>query len=172
MGSWESFLYKFWTNDWNGYIIADKVGILKAHWADFNQCINDFRVDNEWNINSQFAIAFPEICTDIVATKIADISRDQLVWTLHKSGNVTSKAVYDFCRLAFPEVNWGSWIWVPFIPPIRSTLVWRLIWSMVPTSEVLNPGKFQELLLFVLCPRFTINGSFVQLMSICKDGHQ
>lgn len=142
---------KFWTDDWNDYIIAERIGIPMARWADFNQCIDEFRMDDEWIIDSQFAGAFPDICADIVATKISSCSKDHLVWTLHKSGNVSSKAAYELCRPTFPKVNWGSWLWAPFIPPTRSTLVWRLVWSKVPSWDVLNSWGIAGPSICVLC---------------------
>lgn len=91
----------FWTDNWLGYIIAEKIGIPYDRWTAFNQRIVDFRMDNIWSIDPQFANAFPEILKDIVAIHIAQNSTDLMVWPRHKTGRITSKGAYDFCRYTF-----------------------------------------------------------------------
>ncbi|KAL8503397.1 hypothetical protein ACS0TY_022219 [Phlomoides rotata] len=78
------------------------------------------------------------VFSDITATKIAASSKDRFIWPFHASGDITSAAAFDFYRSSFLKVNWGVWIWAPFIPPTRSTLVWRAIHGKLPTSEVLG----------------------------------
>lgn len=108
---------KFWTDNWLGYCIADKVGIPASERAGLNQCISAFHSENEWILGDAFAEEFPQVCADIVAIKIASIAKDELVWTRHKSREITSKAAYDRCRSHFLTVSWGAWLWDSFIPP-------------------------------------------------------
>lgn len=90
---------------------------------------------------------------DIISVNIATDSVDSLAWVHHKSGVVTSKAAYEICRNKFPEVSWGKWIWAKHIPPTRSTFVWRLIWSKVPTWEVQQSHGIEGPSMCVFCYR-------------------
>lgn len=127
----------FWTDNWLGYKIAEKINIPYDRWAAFNQRIIDFRDDNIWFIDPLFANTYPDIFKDIIAMNIAQNSSNLMVWPHHKSGRITSKGAYEFYRSTFPKVSWGVWIWDKFIPPARSTFIWRLIWTKVPTWDVL-----------------------------------
>lgn len=128
---------RFWTENWLGYIIADKVGIPLEDRANLTQNVSDFYLDSGWVLGEHFTEEYPQICADIIAIKIANSTKDILVWAAHKMGEVTTKAAYNFCRTNFPIVNWDLWIWAPFILPTRSTLLWRLIWGRLLTSDIL-----------------------------------
>lgn len=142
-----------------GYCIADKVGVPLNGRANFNHRISDFHSENGWVLGEHFAEEFPQVCADIVAIKIAANAKDELVWTRHKSGEITSKAAYEFCRGRFLKVNWGAWLWDSFIPSSRSILMWRLIWGKLPTAEVIaawgigGPSICDIQLLFLCCYR-------------------
>lgn len=128
---------KFWTDNWLDYNIADKVGIAIDASDRFSQLIREFRSENGWVLGDHFVEEHPTICADIVAVKITSMAKDELVWIHQKSGKVTSLVAYNVYRAKFPTVKWGSWIWGSFIPSARLTLIWRLIWSKLPTAEVL-----------------------------------
>lgn len=104
-------------------------------------------------IDARFAEDFPNIVEDIRAMMIADNATDSRVWTKHSTGKVTSRASYDLCRVVFPRVNWGSWIWANHIPPTRFTLVWKLIWAKTPSWDVLNAYGIQGPSICVFCKR-------------------
>ncbi|KAL8511863.1 hypothetical protein ACS0TY_018337 [Phlomoides rotata] len=79
--------------------------------------------------------------TDIVRDILSvHVSRDpdRCVWCNSVSGRLTSRMAYDLLRSAHPRVGWSSWIWGGFIPPCRSTLIWRAIWGKIPTADWLR----------------------------------
>lgn len=126
-----------------GYIIADRIEIPRDCWHKFAQPISDFRTEEGWILDAGFAEKYPEMTADIITTKIAEGTTDEMVWTENKYGSITSRAAYTFCRHKFPEVNWGTWIWDKIIPPARSTLFWRFIWAKVPTWDVMRSHGFE-----------------------------
>lgn len=127
----------FWTDNWLGYMIADKVEIPLNSRTGLTKKVSDFRSETGWIFGAHFAEEFPGICEDIVAVKIVTSAMDTLVWTGDKSGQITTKAAFECCWTPFPIVNWGSWIWASFIPPTRSMLLWRLVRGNLPTANVL-----------------------------------
>ncbi|KAL8470589.1 hypothetical protein ACS0TY_033223 [Phlomoides rotata] len=84
--------------------------------------------------------------TDIVRDiLIVHVSRgsDSRVWGNSISGLLTSRMAYDILRSPNPRVRWSSWIWRHFIPPYRSTLIWRAIWGKLPTTDWLRQFGIQ-----------------------------
>lgn len=87
---------KFWTDNWVGYFIADKVGIPEDDRQDFRQLIKEFRQEEKWVFDPQFAVQFPDICSDVAKIKIASNAEDHMIWPLHLSRELTSKVVYNY----------------------------------------------------------------------------
>ncbi|KAL8527722.1 hypothetical protein ACS0TY_005534 [Phlomoides rotata] len=58
---------------------------------------------------------------------------------------------YDILRSPNPRVNWSSWIWGRFIPPCRSTIIWRAIWGKLPTADWLRHFGIQGPMVCFLC---------------------
>lgn len=114
---------QFWTDKWLRFVIAEKIGIPQNRWKEFDQLVSDFRDDADWKLDEQFVENYPEISSAIVAVKIASRTRDFMVWEKHKSSNITSKVAYELCRVSFPRVDWGKWIWAAFIPPVRCSIL-------------------------------------------------
>lgn len=128
----------FWTDNWLGYSIVEKAGIPNELRDQFQNKISIYRDGDNWLLDSNFADACPEITKDVINIRIPSGSRYIMVWAKHKLGQINSAAAYEYCRNEFPRVNWGSWIWAKFIPPTRSSFVWWLIWSKIPTWDTLE----------------------------------
>ena len=50
----------------------------------------------------------------------------------------TAKGFYHHFRETCPKVNWGSWIWAPYIPSARSVIIWRAIQGRLSTRDNLR----------------------------------
>lgn len=142
---------KFWNDNWLGFCIADKIDIPAGDRVALNQDIAAFHLNQTWVLGEHFVHEFPDICEVIVAVRIPREAKDELVWSLHKSRNVTSKTAYNICRSRYPTVSWGAWLWSSFILPSCSTLVWHLIWGKLPTAEVLAGLGVAGPLICVFC---------------------
>lgn len=97
------------------FIFVWKIGLvisLRKEWVFLqtndrilSKPFSEFWSDNGWVIGSYFAELNLEIYVDIVVTKVASNATNRLVWTMHKSGEITSKVAYNYCRNKFSEIN-------------------------------------------------------------------
>lgn len=79
-----------------------------------------------------------DIVNDIL--RITAHITDLRIWPSSASGNLTSRHAYEFLRSPLLRMSWASWIWAPFIPQIRNTVVWRASWDKLPTTD-----RFQQI---------------------------
>ncbi|XP_057779714.1 uncharacterized protein LOC130998299 [Salvia miltiorrhiza] len=101
----------------------------------FSQKISDYYFDNKWHLTSSFMQSFPRISLDIISTPIPGLADDRS-WIRSGFGNITAASAFAHIRPQFPKVDWGSWIWAPFIPARRSLFVWRTIVGKLPTFDM------------------------------------
>lgn len=95
------YFVRFFTDDWLGYVIVERQNIPYEFWSSFTQKIAHFCDEGRWVLDPHFAEKFPDICSDIVATKISRDAQDELIWPEHKNGIITAKHAYGFCRNKF-----------------------------------------------------------------------
>lgn len=133
---------RFWLDNWLGYIIADRVGIPDHLRSHFEFTISDYWTPLGWLISDSFRAAFPAVTQDVLDYHLAPMDSDKCIWTETLDGAISSKAAYHFFREHYPEATWGSWIWSSFIPPRRSTMVWKAVHGSLPTWEKLQTRGF------------------------------
>ncbi|XP_057790850.1 uncharacterized protein LOC131007957 [Salvia miltiorrhiza] len=125
----------FWRDNWLGYRLIDKIQIPEFMTPYFSQKISDYYFDNKWHLTSSFMQSFPRISLDIISTPIPRLADDRS-WIHSGFGNITAASAFAHIRPQFPKVDWGSWIWAPFIPARRSLFVWRTIVGKLPTFDM------------------------------------
>ncbi|XP_057775038.1 uncharacterized protein LOC130994018 [Salvia miltiorrhiza] len=126
----------FWRDDWLGYKLVDKLKI-PTYMHDFlNFSVQDYFYDNTWHFSTAFVNSFPEVVADIILVPMNG-GKDARFWKHSVSGNVSTALAFARKGHRFPEVNWGKWIWEPFIPVRRSILCWRVIHGRLPTLDIL-----------------------------------
>ncbi|KAL8492511.1 hypothetical protein ACS0TY_023916 [Phlomoides rotata] len=126
----QSSSISFWNDNWLGYIISDKIGIPANFAALLTITISDYFHDEQWHFDYDFFMKHTDIVKDILKIHVLRDMVDR-VWGSSVSGQLTSRMAYDI-------VGWASWIWGSFIPPRRSTLIWRAIWGKLPTADWLR----------------------------------
>ncbi|KAL8546868.1 hypothetical protein ACS0TY_006545 [Phlomoides rotata] len=99
--------------------------------------IGDYFHDEQWHFDYAFFMKHTDILKDIVKIHVSRDTDDR-VWGSSVSGHLTSRMAYDMLRSSFLRVGWSSYILGSFIPPCRSTLIWRAIWGKLPTANWLR----------------------------------
>ena len=56
----------FWTSNFLGYSIADKIGIPLHYRSYLCASISDFFCDHTWYISDEFSNAFPQVVADMI----------------------------------------------------------------------------------------------------------
>ncbi|XP_057786281.1 uncharacterized protein LOC131003750 [Salvia miltiorrhiza] len=132
----------FWRDNWLGYRLIDRLHIPEFMTPYFSQKISDFYFNNKWHLTYSFIQSFPRIALDIISTPIPGLADDRS-WIHSGFGNITAASAFAHIRPQFPKVDWGSWIWAPFIPARRSLFVWRTIVGKLPTFDMNRLLGFQ-----------------------------
>ncbi|XP_057782626.1 uncharacterized protein LOC131000636 [Salvia miltiorrhiza] len=127
----------FWTDNWLGYRLVDRIGIPDTFHHALLQPISDYYFDYSWHFTLNFLQIFPDIAFDIVSVPISE-GEDRRAWTHSHFGEVSASLASDHIRPCFPTVDWGKWIWAPFIPMRRSIVTWRVILGRLATASSLR----------------------------------
>ncbi|KAL8463018.1 hypothetical protein ACS0TY_033871 [Phlomoides rotata] len=122
-----------------GRLVDEKIGIPHFFVVGLTYTISDFFFDGHWHFDQDFFMKHTDIVRDILSIHVSRCD-DSRVWGRTVSGQLTSRLAYDLLRAAHPRVSWSSWIWGQFIPPCRSTLIWRAVWGKLPSAGWL--GRF------------------------------
>ncbi|XP_057803279.1 uncharacterized protein LOC131018582 [Salvia miltiorrhiza] len=109
---------RFWTDDWLGYKICDKIAIPSFMHEFLHQSVADYFSDGVWHFS-------------FVGEK------DGRFWKPSLRGDVTAALAFAQIGHRFPKVTWGSWIWNKVIPVRRSITYWRIIHGRLPTMDKL-----------------------------------
>ncbi|XP_057791454.1 uncharacterized protein LOC131008556 [Salvia miltiorrhiza] len=126
----------FWRDDWLGYKLVDKLKI-HSYMHDFlNFSVHDYFYDDVWHFSTAFVNRFPEVVADILLLPMNG-GKDVRFWKHSVRGEVSAALAFSRKCHRFPEVNWGKWIWEPFILVRRSILCWRVIHGRLPTLDIL-----------------------------------
>ncbi|XP_057791145.1 uncharacterized protein LOC131008275 [Salvia miltiorrhiza] len=126
----------FWRDDWLGYKLVDKLKIPAYMHEFLNFSVQDYFYDNTWHFSTSFVNSFPEVVADIILVPMNG-GKDARFWKHSISGDVSAALAFSRKGHIFPEVNWGKWIWEPFIPVRRSIICWRIIHGRLPTLDIL-----------------------------------
>ncbi|XP_057803295.1 uncharacterized protein LOC131018600 [Salvia miltiorrhiza] len=127
----------FWTDNWLGYRLVDKISIPAAFHHTLRQPISDYYFDDTWHFTLDFLQVFPDIAFDIISIPISG-GEDRRAWIHSHFGEVSASLAMDHIRPSFPIVDWGKWIWAPFIPMRRSIVTWRVILGRLTTASYLR----------------------------------
>ncbi|XP_057803038.1 uncharacterized protein LOC131018330 [Salvia miltiorrhiza] len=126
----------FWKDDWLGYTLIDKLHIPHYMHDFLNFSVKDYFFDGVWHFSAAFVNRFPEVVVDILRLPMNG-DADVRFWKKSISGEVSANLAFSSRCHRFPEVNWGKWIWEPYIPMRRSILCWRVIHGRLPTMDIL-----------------------------------
>ncbi|XP_057779862.1 uncharacterized protein LOC130998460 [Salvia miltiorrhiza] len=121
--------------------LIDRIGIPNSIHQYLMQSISDYFFDSFWNFTLDFLQAFSDIAFDIVSVPIGGVG-DRRAWTHSHFGKVTSSLAMDHMRPSFPTVDWGKWIWAPFIPVRRAIVTWWVILGRLLTASLLRRQGF------------------------------
>lgn len=131
---------EFWTYNWLGYHIADGLGILQHILVLLNRNVGDYFIDGVLYFMSFFITHHLDVVIDILQTPIHE--SDQRIWPDFGMGTLTSRQAYDILRSPLLRMQWAPWLWAPFIPQMRSTIVWSAIWRKLSTAYVIQRTSF------------------------------
>ncbi|XP_057775029.1 uncharacterized protein LOC130994010 [Salvia miltiorrhiza] len=131
----------FWHDNWLGYKLSSRLRIpsYMAHFLTHK--VSDFYFDDVWHLTDSFLEAFPEVAFDIISLPTGDIGDDR-AWVHSRFGNISAALAFDHFAPSFPSVDWGKWIWAPFIPVRRSITCCRIILGRLPTMDALQRCGF------------------------------
>ncbi|XP_057771115.1 uncharacterized protein LOC130990904 [Salvia miltiorrhiza] len=111
-------LVNFWTDDWLGFLMADKCGVPHFMRDFLTQSVAEYFYDGIWHFTQSFADTFPEIVCKILLAPVGDDS-DIRYWKPSLHGNVTSAFAFSHHCHRFPKVKWGTWLWEKHIPVVK-----------------------------------------------------
>ncbi|KAL8479156.1 hypothetical protein ACS0TY_026131 [Phlomoides rotata] len=129
---------RFWLNNWMCYIIG--IPHFARRFLAFP--VSDYFFDDFWHFDEFFVMKHMDIVEDMIHYS-CEVDSDTLIWprSVHVV-TLTSKVAYAGLQQRFPSVSWGNWIWGPFIPAKRSTVLWRLIHGKLPSWYFLHYKGF------------------------------
>ncbi|XP_057779485.1 uncharacterized protein LOC130998068 [Salvia miltiorrhiza] len=127
---------RFWTDDWLGYKICDKIAIPSFMHEFLHQSVADYFSDGVWHFSANFIECYPEVVVDIITCQLVG-EKDGRFWKPSLRGDVTAALAFAQIGHRFPKVIWGSWIWNKVIPVRRSITCWRIIHGRLPTMDKL-----------------------------------
>ncbi|XP_057803117.1 uncharacterized protein LOC131018409 [Salvia miltiorrhiza] len=130
--------------------LVDRIEIPVNVHQTLMQPISDYFFDNSWHFTLDFLQTFPDLAFDIVSVPIGD-GGDHRAWIHSHFGEVSAALALDHVRPKFPLVDWGRWIWAPFIPTRRSIVTWRVILGRLSTASSLRRSGFIGLSWCPLC---------------------
>ena len=145
---------RFWEDNWLGTPIIDILQLPPNSWNPTSQVRDYISATGQWNLPTHFRNSFPQLSLMIDNTCIIDMP-DQLIWMPSSSGNVTCKDTYMHLSDSEDSPFWTKHIWAPFIPPSRSTLMWRALQGRLPTDENLVKIGLQLASRCSICKRNT-----------------
>lgn len=129
------FKVKFWIDNWLGYCIVDRTHAPK-HILDILDCReSDYFVDGTWHFTGYFLTQLLDILL-VLHTPVYD--HDCRLWPNSAVGVLTSKRSYEMLRSPLLKMPCAPWIWSPFIPQLRSAIVWCAVWGKLPTSDIIQ----------------------------------
>ncbi|KAL8511004.1 hypothetical protein ACS0TY_017724 [Phlomoides rotata] len=124
-----------------GYIISDRIGIPHFAREFLGFTVSDYYFDGAWHLDEFFVMKHLEIVEDIMHYSY-DADSDFLVWPHSVHCSLSTKVAYAGLQQRYPIVSWGKWIWGPFIPAKRSTVIWRFIHGKLPTWDYIRYWGF------------------------------
>ncbi|XP_057812282.1 uncharacterized protein LOC131026399 [Salvia miltiorrhiza] len=128
-------------DNWLGYRLVDRIGIPANVYQTLMQPISNYFFDGSWHFTLDFLQTFPDLAFDIVSVPIGD-GEDHRAWIHSHFGEVSAALALDHVRPSFPLVDWGNWIWAPFIPTRRSIVTWCVILGRLSTASSLRHSGF------------------------------
>ncbi|KAL8520052.1 hypothetical protein ACS0TY_010838 [Phlomoides rotata] len=94
----------FWNDNWLGYIISKRIGILQFFVIGLTSTISDYFYDEHLHFDYDFFMKHTDIVRDILSIH-ASRGGDRRVWGHLVSGQLTSRMAYDLLRSSNPRVN-------------------------------------------------------------------
>lgn len=130
---------KIWFDNWfKGGRLTDAMNPTQALEFTRNWSINMFIRDGQWNINSIFQQALPEVAEVMLQMEVSENDEDEVVWRGSTNGNLTTKGAYNFCRERSQPVTWMKSLWQTYIPPKLSMHIWRMARNRLSTAQNLR----------------------------------
>ncbi|XP_057811347.1 uncharacterized protein LOC131025566 [Salvia miltiorrhiza] len=130
-----------WMDSWLGYRLIDMIGIPTAVHQFLMQPISGYYFDDSWHFTLDFLHAFLDIAFDIVSVPISG-GEDRWAWIHSYFGEVSSSLAMHHVHPSFPAMDWGKWIWAPFIPVRRSIVTWRVILGRLSTASSMSRSGY------------------------------
>ncbi|XP_057806239.1 uncharacterized protein LOC131021166 [Salvia miltiorrhiza] len=96
----------FWTDNWLGYRLCDRMGILGFLWEALNHSVADYCFEGVWHFTESFVQNFPDIVGDILLLQMQH-NADTRLWQHSLRGNVTSALAFANISHRYPQVSWG-----------------------------------------------------------------
>ena len=128
----------FWTDNFLGYTIADKLGIPLSARRNLGALIHDVYWDGDWHISPTFGASFLDVVNDLHNVIFSVNTSDHFAWRFSSNGVFATKWAFDFFRSSSPKVAWGRDLWRHYLPPSRSFLCWRAFLYCLPTADILQ----------------------------------
>lgn len=129
----------FWTDKWLYEIVVDLL-LIPSNWRQ-SLCasVEDFIVNGNWSIPVVVQQKYPALLSIISHVQIPSMPcDDKLVWTNSVSGQLSFKEAYLFLNPERSSASWNKHLWLQFVPPSRSFIVWRLFHCKMATDENLK----------------------------------
>lgn len=125
----------FWTDHWSDCgLLADKA--LDPSMVDNELLVQDFWIDNDWDITLLYACLPPEVVEKILCTPTSRCSQnDKLIWKHTPNGTFSVKSAYfsSFDHTNMPHGKWKS-IWSLPFPPKLKIFSWLFCQSRLLTN--------------------------------------
>ncbi|KAL8502815.1 hypothetical protein ACS0TY_021804 [Phlomoides rotata] len=135
-----------------GYIITDRISIPHFDREFLGFTVNDYYFDGAWHLDEFFVMKHLEIeIIEDMMNYSCDADSDFLVWPHSVHGSLSTKVAYAGLQQRYPIVSWGNWIWSPFVPTKRSTVIWRIIHGKLPTWDHIRFRGFSRPSQCVFC---------------------
>jgi hypothetical protein len=94
--------------------------------------------DRTWRIPSDIGHAFPDLIPLLQKMHIPEFDcEDQLMWSPSKSGLLSFKDAYFHFSPTGQQIPWAKTIWNQHFPPSKSFVLWKWLWNVLPTDDVL-----------------------------------
>ncbi|KAL8523191.1 hypothetical protein ACS0TY_013240 [Phlomoides rotata] len=104
-----SSLVCFWTDNWLGYKISEKIGLPDELLENLVSTVNEFYYDGCWHFEESFFMRYTRIVIDIINLKFID-GTDKRICPNSCSGELSSRTAYGFLHSSLPNVSWADWI--------------------------------------------------------------
>ncbi|XP_057779877.1 uncharacterized protein LOC130998474 [Salvia miltiorrhiza] len=94
---------RFWTDDWLGYKICDKLAIPSFMHEFLGQSVADYFFHGIWHFSANFVENYPEVVVDIITFPF-DGDKDVRVWKSSPYGDVTAVLAFAHTGHRFPKL--------------------------------------------------------------------